>query len=60
MWIAASTGLAPAEQDIAGGSASATLDLGSAVRPAVLTALADAGTDGVGSRAPRVATADGE
>lgn len=60
MRIAASTGLAPAGQGIAGGMASATLDPGNAVRPAVLTALADAGTDGVGNRAPRVATADGE
>ncbi|MEU2227626.1 hypothetical protein [Streptomyces sp. NPDC018347] len=60
MSIAASTGLTPAEQGIAGGMASATLGLGNAVRPAALTALADAGTEGVGSRAPRVATADGE
>ncbi|MFF9674594.1 MFS transporter [Streptomyces eurythermus] len=60
MWIAAATKVAPGEQGIANGMASTTLNLGNAIGLAVLTALADAGTDGKTGRALRAATADGE
>ncbi|WND39897.1 MFS transporter [Streptomyces sp. BB1-1-1] len=46
MWIAASTGVAPNEQGIANGMASTTLNIGNAIGLAVLTAIADVGTDG--------------
>lgn len=60
MWIAASTGVAPNEQGIANGMASTTLNIGNAIGLAVLTAIADAGTDGKVGDALRHATADGE
>ncbi|MET7815860.1 MFS transporter [Streptomyces sp. NPDC005395] len=60
MWIAASTGVAPNEQGIANGMASTTLNIGNAIGLAVLTAIADAGTDGKAGDALRHATADGE
>ncbi|MFG2316212.1 MFS transporter [Streptomyces tendae] len=60
MWIAASTGVAPNEQGIANGMASTTLNIGNAIGLAVLTAIADAGTDGKVGDALRQATADGE
>ncbi|MFD0395383.1 hypothetical protein ACFQ3Z_37490 [Streptomyces nogalater] len=50
----------PGEQGIANGMASTTLNLGNAIGLAVLTALADAGTDGKTGQALRAATADGE
>ncbi|MEV7193658.1 MFS transporter [Streptomyces sp. NPDC093510] len=60
MWIAASTGVALTEQGIANGMASTTLNIGNAIGLAVLTAIADAGTDGKAGDALRHATADGE
>ncbi|MGH4028533.1 MFS transporter [Actinomycetota bacterium Odt1-20B] len=60
MWIAAATGTAPEEQGIANGVASTTMNIGNAIGLAVLTALADTGTDGTSGAALRAATADGE
>ncbi|MFF8726224.1 MFS transporter [Streptomyces sp. NPDC015171] len=60
MWIAASTGIAAAEQGIANGMASTTLNIGNAIGLAVLTAIADAGTGGKTGQALKSATADGE
>ncbi|MER7775512.1 MFS transporter [Streptomyces sp. NPDC096191] len=60
MWIAASTGVASNEQGIANGMASTTLNIGNAIGLAVLTAIADVGTDGKVGDALRHATADGE
>lgn len=60
MWIAASTGVAPDEQGIANGMASTTLNIGNAIGLAVLTVVADIGTDGKAGEAMRKATADGE
>lgn len=43
MWIAASAGVAPAEQGVASGMASTTLNVGNAIGLAVLIAIANAG-----------------
>ncbi|MGC0416288.1 MFS transporter [Embleya sp. AB8] len=60
MWIAAATGTAAAEQGVANGIASTTLNLGNAIGLAVFTAIADLGTGGKSGAALRDATADGE
>ncbi|MFE0171405.1 MFS transporter [Streptomyces sp. NPDC059002] len=60
MWITAATGVAPHEQGIANGMASTAMNIGNAIGLAVLTAIADAGTEGKTGPALRTAIADGE
>lgn len=59
MWIAAASGVAPAEQGVAGGMASTTQQTGYAVGLAVLVAIANAGVHGPAGRELRTAVADG-
>lgn len=60
MWIAAAAGTAAHEQGVANGAASTTLNLGNAIGLALLTVVADAGTEGLGGDELARATADGE
>jgi hypothetical protein len=59
MWIAAASGVAPAEQGVAGGMASTTQQTGYAVGLAVLVAIANAGVQGLTGGNLRNAVADG-
>ncbi|GAA1595246.1 MFS transporter [Actinomadura kijaniata] len=60
MWIAAATGTAAREQGVANGIASTALNIGNAIGLAVLTVLADLGTEGRTGEALRAATAHGQ
>jgi EmrB/QacA subfamily drug resistance transporter len=59
MWIASSTGIAAAEQGVANGIASTTLNLGNAIGLAVFTVIAGHATHGKSGDALRGAIADG-
>ncbi|MGW3966564.1 MFS transporter [Amycolatopsis sp. NPDC005003] len=59
MWIAAASGVAPDEQGVANGIASTTLNIGNALGLAVLIAIANSGTAGLGGEPLRAALADG-
>jgi hypothetical protein len=59
MWIASSTGIAAAEQGVANGIASTTLNLGNAIGLAVFTVIAGRATEGKTGDALRGAIADG-
>ena len=59
MFIAASTGVDDREQGVAASLASTGGGIGAAVGLALLVLVANAGTDGLGGEALRVATADG-
>ncbi|MEU4395368.1 MFS transporter [Kribbella sp. NPDC023855] len=59
MWIASSTGIAAAEQGVANGIASTTLNLGNAIGLAVFTVIAGSATEGKTGDALRGAIADG-
>jgi MFS family permease len=59
MFIAAGTGVADREQGVAASLASTGGGIGAAVGLALLVLVANAGTDGLGGEALRIATADG-
>ncbi|WP_237710445.1 MFS transporter [Saccharopolyspora spinosa] len=59
MFIAAGTGVADRDQGIASGIASTGAGIGAAVGLAVLVLVANAGTEGLGGEALRIARADG-
>ncbi|WP_433009156.1 MFS transporter [Kribbella sp. CA-294648] len=59
MWIASSTGIAAAEQGVANGIASTTLNLGNAIGLAVFTVIAGRATEGKTGDALRGAIANG-
>jgi hypothetical protein len=59
MFIAAGTGVSDREQGVAASMASTGGGIGAAVGLALLVLVANAGTDGLGGEALRVATADG-
>jgi hypothetical protein len=59
MFIAAGTGVSDREQGVAASMASTGGGIGAAVGLALLVLVANAGTDGLGGEALRIATADG-
>ena len=59
MWIAAATGVRHGEQGVASGMAATTLSIGNAVGLAILIAVANAHTIGLGNTAHREAVASG-